>query len=1123
MKILNLQDRHIDPRWIDEAEEDNRRICEVAKGEKVDAICIAGDDQNKPGMADDSSFLERRLQMAIDLQAIAPVFFIYGTSSHDSKGCYAPFKAIGWKEVNIGKSHIIGDLLIMGLPEINAGFIHSKYPELSKQEAIEQQYELTNKIIDDYYVPLSVSHKGPVHFMFHQMVDGVKFRDDQKPRTSDFVFTEQMLERIKANYYQAGHIHLPQMFKTIPGGYGGTPHLTWNDVNFKPGFDVIDYHDTGIKRFDFDKPMRQKIVIDSKQGVNDLGKDIIPGCNVHIEVKCDKEFHDSFDKAGILEHLTDQFNLAPLSKITTTIQHEEHTRVDIEEYEKAATLEDLYRLYNPDVSDSILKKVKIAEEATISETKSTTKRTFQFLDLWLRGTHANVENDVEEIYVDFETYKTGANLLIAPNGKGKSLINGFETPFSCHLPMQDNIKDFFVLKDSSAVRRFHVIETNEIITQKIIVDPTLAAPTAKYFMDIDGTAIADPKGNKDVFDKKVTEIFGSIKMFMACAFRGQKENDKIPSLEKAKESDLRQIFTELSGIDRTPIKNFSHEEVKRLKNKTALDEREVEVLEADMEKAEDIEKDIDDKTVLKYDTELSNKRSGETLDGFKSDLSKLDKVVLENENINKQIKTIETERDNTFDSNTLLNTELLTITETLKNADSTRSDLKKLKKVQEDHTTAATAYFEAQGVFNKSVTEWTEDTEYIQAHLENIVSDSDPLKEKVTELNQIIINTNVSIKSGNEKIEILNKPCEHCKKLSTTADVEIKKIKDLIDLGKKSTKLSELTITETNNFIADLRIKWSTLNKTLTPQPKIPDSLVTLKKSMNSLKPDPVKITELETIITGLKSSESRKTELETLIAQKKNRIDEITKQVLELKDKIKQVDTPAYEALKIKISDTEQLITDNTGEIGRLTAEIEALQQRLKKNTERVKKIKTISEKIVTDKSDRSEWEIVEADFSPKGIPAMELSMIAPLINREANDLLAMYSNRYRVEIITQDLDSKNNIAEKFKILVHDNKSNEPKNLPVMSGGQAVWLTKSLQEAISKIASQRSGRTWLYSIMDEVDGALDTEDIVAFYEMLERALDGKRKLISVSHSTEAKSYVDNIVDIEQFFVRGEG
>ena len=122
MKILNLQDLHINPKWISESEEDNDRICDVANGENIDAFCIAGDFFDKSIMANDSSDYKRILQLAVNLQEIAPVFYIKGTPSHDSPGCYAPFDLIGWKEVNIGKSHIIGDLLIMGLPEINAGF-----------------------------------------------------------------------------------------------------------------------------------------------------------------------------------------------------------------------------------------------------------------------------------------------------------------------------------------------------------------------------------------------------------------------------------------------------------------------------------------------------------------------------------------------------------------------------------------------------------------------------------------------------------------------------------------------------------------------------------------------------------------------------------------------------------------------------------------------------------------------------------------------------------------------------------------------------------------------------------------------------------------------------------------
>ena len=389
MKILTTQDNHGNKKWIEEFKSDVARMCEVGRTEKVDAICIAGDFSDKSTLANDSDELGAFLQAGRDLMAVAPVFYIYGTPSHDAKGFYKIFHDIGWKEVNIGKSHVVGDTLIMGLPEINDAFIHNRYPELNKQEGIEKQYDLVNAIIDDYYVPLAKSHKGPVHFMGHGHVDGVKFRDDQKPRTSEFMFNESMLARIGADYYQFGHIHLPQSFKSIYGGYGGSMHITWNDVNFNAGFDIVEHGNfrgldcSMVARYDFDKPMRQKIIIDGGEPVpsSTILESIISGSNLHVEIKCNKEFHDQFDHELELEKLVKLHNLAPLSKITTTIQHEEHTRIDLEEYEKASSLEDLALIYNPDFSKSIIQKINIAESATASETQSIIPRTFEFLDM----------------------------------------------------------------------------------------------------------------------------------------------------------------------------------------------------------------------------------------------------------------------------------------------------------------------------------------------------------------------------------------------------------------------------------------------------------------------------------------------------------------------------------------------------------------------------------------------------------------------------------------------------------------------------------------------------------------------------------------------------------------------
>ena len=1129
VKILNLQDNHINPRWIEESEEDIKRVCEIAKSEKVDAICIAGDFFDKQVSASDSSEWDRILQLARDLQETAQVFFIRGTPSHDAPGCYSSFIDIGWKEVGIGKSHTISDTLIMGMPEINSAFLHAKYPDLSKQEAIEKQYDLVNQIIDDYYVPLSRSHKGPVHFMMHGHVSGTKFRDDQKPRSTDFMFSEEMLSRIGADFIQAGHIHLEQDFKTVIGRYGGSMHITWNDVNFIPGFDVVEFwpdpNEDGIKktRFDFGKLERQKIVIDdSVQKFDQVGSKIKDNVNLWLEIKCNKEFSDQFNVEESLEMLKSDYNLGPLSKITTTIQHEEHTRVDSEEYEAATTTEDIYKIYNPEVKKSILQKVKIAEESTASETASIINRTFEFLDMELIGSIINFENNIDRIFVDYSYFKLGANLFVGANGKGKSFINGLINPYSVHLPDETAIKKLFVLKNSSMVRRFRIVETDEIITQKILIDPTLAAPTAKFYMNLNGVNIAAENGNKDPFDSKVTEIFGSVKMFMACVFRAQKENPKMPSLENAKESDLRQIFTELSGIDRTPLKEFSHNKTVELKRSIDLDKKEIEILQSVEESAGDIQNAIMDRDHTKCNKEISLKKIREDLENNKNTLSDIESVVNENNNYETQISSLMSENSNLTADNSLLNFKLGDITKKLGNISQTRSELEELKKVQIDHTTASLAYFEAQGAYNKKVDSWQKEKDLEDVKLQKIAENAEAIKKSSSDLSARISENRYKITGLENKNIMINKPCEHCNKLSSSSELDISDNNKQIDFFKNLEK-DDIELCESKESeLQSLRDDYKIIQDSIFPKPPEQPKITELKDKMDSFKPDSVKISDLETIINNLKSSEDKKTEYEMSIKQKENRIVEAHGQIETLKLLIKPVDAAGYIDLKTNIRNMETHISSTSGEIGRLTAEIEALKKQLVKCNEREDKIKVIDSRLSVSQVDLTEWQEIEAAFSAKGIPALELSLIAPSINRKANEFLSMHSNRFNVDIITQDLDSKNNIAEKFKILIHDSHGYDVKNLPNCSPGQLSWLVKALQESISYIHSKRSGRNYLWSIMDEADGALDTEAMSDFYEMMDRAMDGQRKLISVSHSPIAKGLGLNTVNVEDFFMGGE-
>ena len=300
IKILELADLHVSPKHIEESESDIALICEIAKAEQVDVICIAGDFFDKEIRSSDNDKYDRILQLARDLKASSPnVLYISGTPSHDAPGAYSALNDIGFKEVNIGKSHVVGDTLIIGLPEINTAFIHANFPEINKQEGIEKQYELVNQIIDDYYAPLSISHRGSVHFLMHGHISGAKFKDDQKPRTTEFMWDESMLTRIKADRIHAGHIHYPQKY------YTGSPHLTWGDTGFIPGFNITTYEENNIttERFYFDKPMRQKIILEDFDVFMDVRSKITPHANVHIEIKCDKEFHDQFDAIETMNQL----------------------------------------------------------------------------------------------------------------------------------------------------------------------------------------------------------------------------------------------------------------------------------------------------------------------------------------------------------------------------------------------------------------------------------------------------------------------------------------------------------------------------------------------------------------------------------------------------------------------------------------------------------------------------------------------------------------------------------------------------------------------------------------------------------------------------------------------------
>ncbi|GAG76861.1 unnamed protein product, partial [marine sediment metagenome] len=244
-------------------------------------------------------------------------------------------------------------------------------------------------------------------------------------------------------------------------------------------------------------------------------------------------------------------------------------------------------------------------------------------------------------------------------------------------------------------------------------------------------------------------------------------------------------------------------------------------------------------------------------------------------------------------------------------------------------------------------------------------------------------------------------------------------------------------------------------------------------------------------------------------------------------KDRLEVIkNSPEYKESELKLGSLEFTIHATKGEISdsekniiRLQSDIKSTLKNINKQNQSDIKIKEIESRVNIAVMDIIEWDEIEKTFSPKGLPAMELSLIAPIVERKANDILAIYNPRFKLEVITQDYDSTGKrLIEKFKILVHDIKSPDVKNLPIISGSQAVWVTRSLREALSSVASAKSGRSWMYGIEDETDGSIDRFDVPLFYEMIEKSMDQNKKIICVSHSSEAREYISSQFDITTFF-----
>jgi DNA repair exonuclease SbcCD ATPase subunit len=228
-------------------------------------------------------------------------------------------------------------------------------------------------------------------------------------------------------------------------------------------------------------------------------------------------------------------------------------------------------------------------------------------------------------------------------------------------------------------------------------------------------------------------------------------------------------------------------------------------------------------------------------------------------------------------------------------------------------------------------------------------------------------------------------------------------------------------------------------------------------------------VTDLATRIGAIKLNEDAETEWQGLVETLKAR-------------------KGAEEQLAKTIRNSENKILDAT----RMAETIKGLQADLKEAQD--------AQGIVT--GELVQWEYLKAACGKKGLQALEIDGVSPVIQQYANDLLiSTFGPMNTIRFETQDEDMK----EVLNIIVMDPDGTETM-LENKSGGEAVWILKSLRLALTLLSKEKGGRDFRTVLMDEEDGALSPANAVKFIGLYRSMMDigGFDTCYYISHKQEA-------------------
>ena len=244
------------------------------------------------------------------------------------------------------------------------------------------------------------------------------------------------------------------------------------------------------------------------------------------------------------------------------------------------------------------------------------------------------------------------------------------------------------------------------------------------------------------------------------------------------------------------------------------------------------------------------------------------------------------------------------------------------------------------------------------------------------------------------------------------------------------------------------------------------------------------------------------------------NEIDALAADMGPLEDEAAQAPRPEAIEEKAKARDSAAETLKNSEKyLAQVNSEIAVLEYQLKEIATAKDDLAAIEQQQSDLRTELSEWQYIQNACGKNGLQALEIDGTAPLIAGYANELLTeTFGPGATVGFRTINDDGK----ECLDIVVYreDDTDDNGTLLENLSGGQKVWILKSLRLALTLVSKAKSGKDIAAALSDEEDGALDADAAQNFINLYRAFLEagGFESCIYITHRDEAKALADHVV-----------